>query len=193
MAVKRRVSGQSRARPLIVATTATLVLVPIASTAHADSKSNATFTYSYCTAAVVDATYHPGEVIRLPWVATANVPSAVKSETVTLSEEISGPYETVASLKSAFARHTPRLGKFNAEANEIRISYGVATRTVELITIPSDATAGFYELTTSTVTRSIATSRRLGREEATDPPAIRGVGLRPCDRSYVEASARGLR
>jgi hypothetical protein len=96
--------------------------------------------------------------MRVPWVVTANIPSADKSEVVTLSARISGPYKTVSSLKNAFARHTPQLGKFNVEADQVRVSDGVAERAVEIIKVPRDATAGFYELTTSSVTRSIVVS-----------------------------------
>jgi hypothetical protein len=77
---------------------------------------------------------------------------------VTLAAKISGPYKTVASLKSAFDRHTPQLGRFNVDAVQVRVSDGAAVRPVSLIKIPGDATAGFYQLTTSTTTRSLATS-----------------------------------
>ncbi len=158
MGIVRRVVGRSPARLLVLVTAASLVLMPVASAAHAASKTKATFTYTCCTASVVDATYHPGEVMRLPWIATANVPSVGQSELVTLGAKISGPYRTVASLKSAFARHTPRLGRFNAEADQIRVSDGAAVQRILLIKVPLDATAGFYELTSTTSTRSLVTS-----------------------------------
>lgn len=158
MGAEGRVTGQSLTRLLAVTCTAVLVSVPFSAAAYAGSKTNATFTYSCCTAAVVAAEFHPGEVLRLPWVATADVPSAGKVDMVTLTAKISGPYKTVASLKSAFARRTPQLGKFNVEADQVRVSDGVAERTVELIKVPRDATAGFYELTTSTATHSLVVS-----------------------------------
>lgn len=154
----RRFIGQSSARLLALVTVASLALVPLASTAHAVSKTEATFTYSCCTASVVDATYHPGEVIRLPWIATASVPSPRPRQLVTLAARISGPYRTVASLKSAFARHTPLLGRFNVEADQLRVSDGAAVQRFSLIKVPRDAAAGFYELTTSTTTRTLVTS-----------------------------------
>jgi hypothetical protein len=150
----QRVVRQS-VRMLLLVTAASLGLTPLATAAHATDKTKGTFTYSCCTASIVDATYRPGEVIRLPWIATASVPSG-PSELVTLSARISGPYNTVASLKSAFARHTPQLGRFNAEADVVRVSSGDAKRYFSLIKVPRDATAGFYELTTTTSVSSLA-------------------------------------
>lgn len=153
-----KVIGRSSVILLVFVTASTVALAPFAPTAHAVSPTTGTVTYSCCTAAVVDAKYHPGEVIRLPWIATDNVPSTEPGEMITLAASISGPYKKVAALKSAFARHKPRLGRINVKANQVRVSDVAVERRVSLIKIPSDATAGFYELTTSTTTRSLETS-----------------------------------
>jgi hypothetical protein len=134
------------------------MLTPFAARAIAATKTKAMYSYSCCTDSIVDATYHPGEVMRLPWIATPDASSTGSEEMVMLSAKISGPYKTVASLKSAFARHTPQLGRFNAEADDLRVSNGVAKRYFSLIEVPRSATAGFYELTTTTSTPSLVTS-----------------------------------
>jgi hypothetical protein len=158
MSRMRNVAGRSVSIFLFV-TAASLVVSPLATMAHAASKTNATYSYSCCTAAVLDAIYHPGEVIRLPWIATANTPGTGTAEVmVTLEAKISGPYKTVASLKSAFARHTPQLGQFNAEAVHIHISSDSAERYVSVIRVPSNAKPGFYELTTTTSIPSLVTT-----------------------------------
>ena len=146
------------ARLLGLVAIVSLVLVPFASTAQGANKTNATFTYSCCTASFVNSPYHPGEVMRLPWTRTAHVPGALKTEMVTLSATITGPYKTVALLKTAFARHTPRLGEFNAKAAQIRVSDASGKRCFQLVKVPDVATAGFYELTTSVTTHSLVTS-----------------------------------
>ncbi len=134
------------------------VQMPLSTTAIAGNNVVSTFTYSCCTSAVLDAGYHPGEVIHLTWRATANAPRVTNLEVITLSARISGPYRTVALLKSSLARIHPRLGKFRAESNVVRVSDGVLEPIVEIITVPRDATAGFYELTTSSVTPSLVTN-----------------------------------
>jgi hypothetical protein len=154
----RKVVGRSVWIFLFV-TAALLVLSPLAITAHATSRAKATYSYSCCRSSVLDATYHPGAVIRLPWIATANTPGTSSAEVmVTLEATISGPYKTVASLKFAFAQHTPRLGQFNAEAIHIHVSSDSAERYVSVIRVPSNAKSGFYELTTTTLMPSLVTS-----------------------------------
>ena len=154
----RKAIGQTSAGLFVLVTAASLILVPPPSTAQAGTTTRATFTYSCCTASVVDATYHPGEVMRLPWISTALVPSTRPKELLTLSAKISGPFKTVASLKFAFARHTPQLGRINAGAVKIRVSSGAGGRYFSLLKVPRNATAGFYELTTSTTNRFLVTS-----------------------------------
>jgi hypothetical protein len=146
------------ARLFLFVTAASLVLTPLASTANAATKTKAMYSYSCCTDSIVDATYHPGEVIRLTWIATPDASNTGSEEMVGLSAKISGPCKTVASLKSAFARHTPQLGRFNAEAEDLRVSNGVAKRCFSLIEVPRNATADFYELTTTTSIPSLVTS-----------------------------------
>lgn len=154
----RQVFERFLARLLVLVVACSIALVPSASVAHAAGKSTAKFTYYCCSSSVIDATYHPGEVLHLPWITMAPVRSTKPTVMITLTAKISGPYQTVAALKSAFARHTPRLGRFNVQAVRIRMSDGVAARPVSLIRIPSDVTAGFYELTTSITTSSLVTS-----------------------------------
>ena len=107
----QRVIKRSSAALLVLVTASSTVFLAFPATAHAASQTTGTVTYSCCTASAVNAKYHLGQVIRLPWIITDNGPSTKPSEMVTLAASISGPYKTVSALKSAFARHTPLLGR----------------------------------------------------------------------------------
>ena len=126
-----------------------IILSPIPSGAQTSKSSHTTFTYSCCTSSFVNTVYHPGAVMTLKWSQSTYPPNNYARSTVTLSASISGPFQTVASLKKAFARSHPQLGVVNSKALTIRLSDQKSAHPVSLIQVPADAGKGWYQLTTT--------------------------------------------
>jgi hypothetical protein len=129
----------------------TLVLSPTTSGAQTKDSHQATFSYSCCSASLIDTIHHPGEVLKLRWTQLTNPPTSNKQPafTMVLSANISGPFATVTSLKSAFGRSHPKYGDVNSKATVIRLSNTKSANPVSSIRIPANAGKGYYELTTS--------------------------------------------
>jgi hypothetical protein len=102
----------------------TMFLSPTASGAHTKVSYHATFSYNCCSALFIDTIHPPGDILKLKWIRLTNAPTTSKQPafTIVLSASISGPFATVASLKSAFARSHPKDGDVNSEATTIRLS-----------------------------------------------------------------------
>jgi hypothetical protein len=135
----------------------TLVFSPTPTGAQTKDSYHATFSYACCSALLVNTIHHPGDMLTLRWIRSTNAPTTSKQPafTIVLSVSISGPFATVASLKSAFARSHPNLGDVNAKATVIRISNRKSANPVSLIRIPANAGKGYYELTTSVAGGSV--------------------------------------
>jgi len=135
----------------------TLVLNPTTSGAQSKDSHQATFSYSCCSASFVDTIHHPGEVLKLRWIQLTNAPTSTKQPAfrIVLSANISGPFATVASLKSAFARSHPKYGDVNSKATAIRLSNTKSANPVSSVRIPANAGNGYYELTTSVAGGSV--------------------------------------
>jgi hypothetical protein len=142
----------------VVATT--VALMPATSDAQTKNSYRATFSYSCCSASFIDTVRHPGEVLRLRWIQLTNAPTSNKQPafTIVLSADISGPFATVTSLKSAFARSRPKYGDIISRATAIRVSNTKLTKPVSLIRVPTDAGKGYYELTTSVAGGSVTST-----------------------------------
>ena len=138
----------------------TLVLSSTTSGAQTKDSYHATFSYNCCSASFIDTIHHPGEVLKLRWIQLTNAPTSSKQPafTIVLSASISGPFATVASLKSAFARSHPKYGAVNSKATAIRLSNTKSANPVSLIRIPADAGKGYYEFTTSVAGGSVTSS-----------------------------------
>jgi len=141
----------------IIFVVTTLVLGPSTSGAQTKNSYPATFSYDCCRALLVNTIHHPGDVLKLRWIRLTNAPTTNKQPafTIVLSASISGPFATVASLKSAFARSHPRLGDVNSKATVVRISNRKFANPVSSIRIPANAGKGYYELTTSVAGGSV--------------------------------------
>jgi len=135
-----------------------IVFSPLPSGAQTTKSSRATFSFFCCTASFVNTVYHPGAVMTLKWSQSTYPPNNYPRSMVTLSASISGPFQTVTSLKKAFARSHPQLGVVNSKASTIRLSDQKSAHPVSHIQIPADAGKGWYELTTSVKGGSITTS-----------------------------------
>jgi hypothetical protein len=138
----------------------TLVLSPTTSGAKTKDSHRATYSYNCCSASFIDTIHHPGEVLKLRWIQLTNAPTSSKQPafTIVLSASISGPFATVASLKSAFARSHPKYGDINSKAAAIRLSNTKSAYPVSSIRIPANAGNGYYELTTSVAGGSVTSS-----------------------------------
>ncbi len=136
---------------IVIMVVSTLVLSPTTSGAQTKDTYHATFNYECCSALLVNTVYHPGDVLKLRWIRLTNAPTTRKPTgvTIVLSASISGPFASVASLKSAFARSHPKFGEVNSKATNIRISNRTFAKPVSSIRIPAKAGKGYYELTTS--------------------------------------------
>jgi hypothetical protein len=132
-------------------------LGPVPSGAQTSRSSPTTFSYDCCDAAIVNTVYHPGAVMTIKWTPSAYPPSNYPRSTVTLSAGISGPFHSVASLKIAFGRSHPQLGVINSKALTVRLSDQESAHPMSLIRIPTDASKGFYELTTTVKEGSVTT------------------------------------
>jgi hypothetical protein len=90
-------------------------------------------------------------VLKLRWIQLTNAPTSSKQPAfmIVLSASISGPFATVASLKSAFARSHSKYGDINSKATAIRLSNTKSENPISSIRIPANAGNGYYELTTS--------------------------------------------
>jgi hypothetical protein len=135
-----------------------VILSSVPSGAQTSKSSPTTFSYSCCDATFVNTVYHPGAVMTLKWTPSAYPPSDYPRSTVTLSAGISGPFHSVASLKKAFGRSHPKLGVINSKALTVRLSDQKPAHPTSLIRIPTDASKGFYELTTTVKEGSVTTS-----------------------------------
>jgi len=136
----------------------TIVLSPISAGAQTSKSTRVTFSYDCCTELLVNAVHHPGDALALKWIQTTNPPNNYAATTITLSASVSGPFSSVASLKSAFARSHPKYGVINSKAIVIRLSDQKSAHPVSMIQIPADASKGFYELTTTVKEGSTAIS-----------------------------------
>jgi hypothetical protein len=134
---------------IFVATT--LVLNSTTSGAQTKDSHRATFSYTCCSASFIDTIHHPGDVLKLRWIQLTNAPTSSKQPAfmIVLSASISGPFATVASLKSAFARSHSKYGDINSKATAIRLSNTKSENPISSIRIPANAGNGYYELTTS--------------------------------------------
>jgi hypothetical protein len=135
----------------------TLIHSPTTSGAKTKDSYRATFSYNCCSTSFIDAIRHPGEVLKLRWSQLTNTPTTSKQPafTIVLSASISGPFATVASLKSAFGRSHPKHGAINSKAAAIRLSNTKPANPVSTIRIPANAGKGYYELTTSVADGSV--------------------------------------
>ena len=93
---------------------------------------------------------HPGQVITLHWVTAAQPPTPAATATpVTLSAWLTGPFPTVAALKTAMTAASPPAAAVTAAA--VRTTDRVGGTPISTLPLPAQAPAGFYDLRTSVV------------------------------------------
>lgn len=88
--------------------------------------------------------YHPGESVKVDWV-KKGLRTGSLSKTVVLSATASGPFATIAAVKTAITKgHS---GKTVFKATTLHVSDQITTTPVSLLHIPPNAAKGFYEFT----------------------------------------------
>ncbi|TWP36826.1 hypothetical protein [Leekyejoonella antrihumi] len=112
----------------------------------AGASSGESVQFSCCTAADISAVRHPGETFKMHWIRTSYPVSAGHSPaSVVLGVSLSVGYRDVAALKAANGGAPGG----RAAATPIHTSDTAGAGPVSTVTIPSTATSGFYDLTTT--------------------------------------------
>jgi len=141
---------------------ANLVLLgTVVSPAGSASATKEIYAYSCCSGGFGSRAYHPGEVIKVDWIRTANHSSHAPSKTVVLTAGASGPFPSITILKKAMTKSPPSLGRTSFASAPILLSDQKAASPVSILRVPATAKAGFYELTI-TVVKGHASSRSIG-------------------------------
>jgi hypothetical protein len=116
------------------------------------------YQYTCCTASIMNAIYHPGEVVTVHWIRSAPISTGSSATPITLSITLSGPYRTVKLLKTDSVGPHPRLGRTRATAVPVRVMDSAADSPVSTLRIPENARSGYYNLTTTTGTKNLTVS-----------------------------------
>lgn len=116
------------------------------------------YSYTCCSAKVMNTIYHPGSVITVHWIRSVVTPSQAPAATIKLSLSLSGPYRTVNLLKTDSIGAHPRLGRTNSSARRIAVLDTVIDSPISILRIPADAGSGYYNLTTTTGTKNLTVS-----------------------------------
>jgi hypothetical protein len=122
------------------------------------SPSQPAYSYTCCSGSVMNAIYHPGSVITIHWIRKFVAPTQVPATSINLSLSLSGPYRTVASLKTDSIGAHPRRGRTKASAKRIVVLDTAFDSPVSILRVPNDARSGYYNLTTTIGTKSLTVS-----------------------------------
>ncbi len=112
--------------------------------------------YTCCAASLVNTMYHPGETIVLHWLGTPGVPARQAAAPIALSMRVSGPYRTIASLKTDSVGATPHLGRTTVSAAAVRVMNTAIASPTSTLHLPSSAGSGYYNLTWEAGTRDLS-------------------------------------
>ena len=129
---------------LVAATSgAVLGLAACSSSGSSQASAPALQSYSCCSSEDINAVRHPGETLRLHWIATPAGPgSHGPTSTVRLRASLSGPFASVSTLKAADDPPT-------VSAPTIVTTDQRGQAPVSVLVIPVDAGGGYYNLTTT--------------------------------------------
>lgn len=131
----------------------------------------ATFTYACCSNADVAQVVHPGEVLRVHWIASPGPPTSAASPVpVSPTASLTGPYADVAHLKTSVGDGAPTLSPV-ATAGTVQTTSQAGGTPVSTIAIPPDARPGLYDLTTAVESSGFtSTGGSIVRIEASTTP-----------------------
>jgi len=107
------------------------------------------YTYECCRDSVVNTVYRPGEILRLQWIRVASASGQVgrtSPATFTLRASLSGPFSSVATLKTSSVSSSAQLGSTGITAAPLKVSGRIALSPVSLIRIPLTAGSGYFNL-----------------------------------------------
>jgi hypothetical protein len=120
-----------------------VLLVALGSCA-AGSPASTGLLYTCCYGADFTRAYRPGETLSLHWQAVGT-PGPGPVEGVELDADLTGPYATVPEMKDA----RPGAGAATFKADPIRPTGLRGEQSISIITIPTTAAPGYYNLTTA--------------------------------------------
>ena len=118
----------------------------IASPASSGESNVATYTYSCCSASLVDTTYHPGEVMDVRWIRSVDSPATSPRVIILLSARLSGPFASVEGLKSSMTASPHALRAVDVASLVRRVSNTSGASPVTRLRIPATASPGYYNL-----------------------------------------------
>lgn len=106
----------------------------------------ATYTYSCCSAILVDTVYHPGGVVVLRWRRDVAPPGANGRGDYLLSARLSGPFPSVEELKTTIAGSPNAHVALNLASPVTRVSNTSGASPVTRLRVPTTAAPGYYNL-----------------------------------------------
>ncbi len=116
---------------------------------HAAAHLHATYSFTCCRTADINTVRHPGETFVLHWISTPGSPSpALSPVAITLSASLSGPFQTVLTLKKTIGNRGP--GKKHSlellNARPTHITAWDSRPPLTTIAIPRNAPTGLYSI-----------------------------------------------
>ena len=106
----------------------------------------ATYTYSCCSAILVDTIYHPGGVVVLRWRRDVVPPGATGRGDYLLSARLVGPFSSVEELKTTIAASPNAHAALNLVSPVLRVSNTSGASPATRLRIPVTASPGYYNL-----------------------------------------------
>jgi hypothetical protein len=100
--------------------------------------------YTCCSSQDVNTVYHPGETLRLHWIATRVMTTNPNPTRVTLTAQLNGPFVDEAHLKGNPTGGTTLL------APPIEATTTVGESHTSTISLPATLVPGYYNLTSAT-------------------------------------------
>lgn len=100
--------------------------------------------FTCCVSGDIRPIRHPGEAVKLHWINSSSDPASTGGvATVRLEAGLSGPFDSVDELKAAEG------GTATITAPVVLATTEPGSAPVSTLRIPKDASAGFYDLTTT--------------------------------------------
>jgi hypothetical protein len=122
------------------------LLAGCSATSGSSDPSRAMFTFTCCRASDMHRVYHPGDLVTIHWIREAATYGSASGQRipVTLSAQVDGSFGSPADAKAAYTQ-----GRRVGQARAVHVTSLTTTAPVSRIRIPSGASPGLYNLTTT--------------------------------------------
>jgi hypothetical protein len=107
--------------------------------------------HDWSSSAADPQTWSPGEQVQITWIEDARPAAGSAEDTMFLTAKMYGPWSTVAELRNQYSPDSDRI----AAAPVVRWKTESAGSATSVITIPADATPGYYDLQFSAAAQGI--------------------------------------